>query len=628
LAQSPSEEPPAAGSRADRGTADAPSIAVLPFVNMSAEPDNEPFADGLSEEVLNVLAGIQGLKVAGRTSSFYFKGRNEPASVMAAVLKVSHLLEGSVRKAGERVRITAQLVDAQSGYHLWSQTFDRELNDVFAVQEDIARAVASALKVQLLPEDDAHLAKRGTADAEAYRLYLLGRGRMRERSIGGLRAARTLFEQAIARDPNFAAAYAGLSDSYHLLMNNHREEMQDGEKQGTRAAARAIELDPHSSEAYASRANFERQRYQATGELSAKLAALADYRRAVELDPTNAQAYHWLGIALNDDDQAGAMEAYEKAVELDPLLRQAQLALAEALADQGRHEEAFDRVDEVVERFPDFANAYLQAAGLHGRLGHLGDALELTTRAYDLSAEFRIAIGAYALSVDLGDLEQAARWLERAGTNSVGAVARELARLGYQRDYAAQLPLLEQGAELGLYHETRLSIAVVRLILSRPEQAAQTIADGFAALVAGEDSINVLNCDAAIALTAAWQRTGRQADARRLLERTAAWFDGPSVPRYGDRWVARAAIHALLGERDQAFRALDRAFDEGYRGTWGFALGVVAPLIRGEDNPVFDNIRDDPRFSAWFERIRADNARQLAQWKARSGDATARSAGL
>ena len=207
-----------------------PSVAVLPFVNMSSEPDNEAFADGLSEEVVNVLAGIEGLKVAGRTSSFYFKGKNEPAAVIAETLGVNHLLEGSVRWAGSKVRITAQLIKASDGFHLWSQTFDRDTKDVFAVQEEIARNVADALRVELLPADEAHLAKRGTSNAEAHRLYLVARGRLRERGLPNLRAAKALFENAIELDPSYASAYSGLADAYFLLINNHLQELDTGEQ--------------------------------------------------------------------------------------------------------------------------------------------------------------------------------------------------------------------------------------------------------------------------------------------------------------------------------------------------------------------------------------------------------------
>ena len=265
-----------------------PSVAVLPFVNMSSEPDNEPFADGLSEEVLNVLAGIEGLKVAGRTSSFYFKGKSEKPDVIAATLGVNHLLEGSVRWAGPKVRITAQLIDANNGFHLWSQTFDREITDVFAVQEEIARSVAGALRVTLLPADEAHLAKRGTQNPEAHQLYLVARGRMRERGLANLHVAKALFNSAIERDPLYANAYSGLADAYYLLISNHGE---GGEQQGSGAAKRALELDPTSSEAHVSRANFAALRYDSHGEVEDLELALAYYQRAIELDPSNAQAY-------------------------------------------------------------------------------------------------------------------------------------------------------------------------------------------------------------------------------------------------------------------------------------------------------------------------------------------------
>ena len=193
-----------------------PSIAVLPFVDMSPGKDQEYFADGLAEELLNALAKIPELRVTGRTSSFQFKGRNEDLRVIGQKLNVATLLEGSVRKAGNHARITVQLVKAADGFHLWSQTYDRELTDIFAVQDDIARSVATALKVRLLVKD-----KPPTADyrgnAEAYNLYLKGRYHWNQRTSEGYRKAIEFFREALDIDPNFARAYVGLADSYAFL---------------------------------------------------------------------------------------------------------------------------------------------------------------------------------------------------------------------------------------------------------------------------------------------------------------------------------------------------------------------------------------------------------------------------
>ncbi|MEN8260755.1 MAG: winged helix-turn-helix domain-containing protein [Pseudomonadota bacterium] len=217
-----------------------PSVAVLPFVNMSPDAENGYFADGLSEELANKLTGIHGLKVASQTASFYFKGKREPAAVIAKALNVNHLLEGSVRHSGTRVRITAQLIDAASGYHLWSNSFDRELDDIFRIQEDIAVSVADALQVKLLDEDQQRLRKHGTNDAEAYRLYLIAQAQI-SWVFGNVHwaAVKQSLEAAIARDPNYAAAHAFLAH-YHF---NRVKDVEGDAKIGRAHAERAVALE-------------------------------------------------------------------------------------------------------------------------------------------------------------------------------------------------------------------------------------------------------------------------------------------------------------------------------------------------------------------------------------------------
>jgi TolB-like protein len=205
VATRPTDErvPPVRGSSAPR------TLAVLPFANLSANVEDGFFADGLTEELLNLLAGIEGLKVAGRTSSFYFKGRNEDLREIGRKLGVSHILEGSVRRSGQKVRITAQLVSADDGLDLWSQAYERELTDVLAIQDEIGRSVADALKVRLVEVGEETGPARPPVNVEAYRLYLIARSQVRERGLENLHSAARLFEQATELDPGFAGAYAG-----------------------------------------------------------------------------------------------------------------------------------------------------------------------------------------------------------------------------------------------------------------------------------------------------------------------------------------------------------------------------------------------------------------------------------
>jgi TolB-like protein/DNA-binding winged helix-turn-helix (wHTH) protein/Tfp pilus assembly protein PilF len=590
-----------------------PSVAVLPFVNISSESDNEPFADGLSEEVLNVLAGIKGLKVAGRSSSFYFKGKTEKPEVIAATLGVNHLLEGSVRWAGPKVRITAQLIDATTGFHLWSETFEREITDVFAVQEEIARSVADALRIRLLPADEARLARRGTQSAEAHLLYLVARGRMRDRGLANLHVAKALFDRAIERDPQYANAFSGLADVYYLLISNHGE---GDEEQGSSAAKRALELDPTSSEAYVSRANFAALRYDSHGEVADRELALAYYKRAIELDPSNAQAYHWYGATVMERDPDRALYFLERAIELDPLLRPAQLAVAELYDTRGQYEKARGQMNEVIDRYPDFATAYYDLGRLEYSYGHVGDARMRYRQAYELEAEPEVAMAVYFTSVTLGDKAAAAEWLPRFAGSSYSEMMAKAVRLSIEGKYLLALEPFERGLEVIESPERIIRIVIrlshLELIVGHPERAIIMLLKQYPELARDETPITLLNCDAAIALATSWQRTKQRQAGDRLLRRTAAWLDGPAAPRAPQARFVRAQVHALLGERDQAFDALDRAYDGGYRSTLGSSLNFFFHTYWGEDTPMLEGIRGDPRFSAWFARIHADNSRQLA----------------
>ena len=226
-------------------TGDRRSIAVLPFVNMSGDKDNEYFSDGISEEILNVLAKTPDLHVAARTSSFSFKDSKLEVPAIARELKVRMVLEGSVRKQGDRVRITAQLIDAVSGYHVWSQTFDRQLKDIFAIQDEIAMAIGKELEVELAGAPAAGKNSVGTSNLKAYDLYLRGIALWQTRNADSLWQAIAAFNQAIAADPKFAQAYGGLGLAYSVLPDNStRIDYQEAHKRATDAAEMALVLDP------------------------------------------------------------------------------------------------------------------------------------------------------------------------------------------------------------------------------------------------------------------------------------------------------------------------------------------------------------------------------------------------
>ncbi len=289
------------------------SIAVLPFENMSGDAENEYFSDGLSEELLNLLAKIDELKVAARTSSFSFKGKDYKIPEVARELGVATILEGSVRKSGNRVRVTAQLIDAASGFHLWSDTFDRELNDIFAIQDEIASKVVAALEVELLDREAPSAHKTMVANIEAYDYHLKGWHELNQTNTGFVDRAMQYFEKAIELDPDYAPAYAGLARTY-LFADNFRDLTRY--ESMTKAAPlleRALELDPDLADAYIVRAVF----LQRTGSID---RALTDLDKALQLNPGEARAYSQMATALSAAGKVqDAIAAQQRAVDIDPL---------------------------------------------------------------------------------------------------------------------------------------------------------------------------------------------------------------------------------------------------------------------------------------------------------------------
>jgi len=324
---------PAAATSAAAAASDPHSIAVLPFVNMSGDKDNDYFSDGISEEILNVLAGIPALHVAARTSSFSFRDGKHEAPEIAQELHVRLLLEGSVRKQGERARITAQLIDASNGYHLWSQTYDRDLKDIFAIQDEIAAAIANELKVKIGGADDA--AAKKPRSAQAHDFYLRALALWQARGEASLFASIKNYQDAVAADPQFAEAYAGLALAYTILPDyTARIAYNDALDLGRDNAEIALALDPSVPETYVVLG------YLADGN-HRRATAQALYRHAIALRPSFATAYQWLGNSLwSGGNLQGGLEMLERASALDPRSTIIANNHGMVLAAMGRYAEA------------------------------------------------------------------------------------------------------------------------------------------------------------------------------------------------------------------------------------------------------------------------------------------------
>jgi TolB-like protein len=297
--ESASTEKSAADSRAERAPTESEStppeksIAVLPFVNMSNDPDQEFFSDGISEELLNVLAQYPGVRVAARTSSFQFKGQNQDVSEIARLLKVRNILEGSVRKSGNKLRITAQLIQADTGYHLWSETYDRELDDVFAIQDEISAAIGEALRVELsLGTGEEAEAPRvaESSNTAAYEAYLRGRHLVNQRGRSNIKQAAEELKRAVRLDPEFAPAQAWMAIAWIMMLDSPATygdlSLAEVKERATPHMEKALALDPNLAEAHGARALFAMNS-------SDYATAMAETALALELNPVYVDALNW-----------------------------------------------------------------------------------------------------------------------------------------------------------------------------------------------------------------------------------------------------------------------------------------------------------------------------------------------
>jgi TolB-like protein/Tfp pilus assembly protein PilF len=322
------------------------SIAVLPFVNMSGDEENEYFSDGLTEELLNLLAKVNDLRVSSRTSSFAFKGKDTSLPSVARELKVENILEGSVRKSGLNVRITAQLIDVETDSHLWSETYDRQLDDIFAIQDEIAQNVVEALKVQLLNPGEAVVPGQRETSTDAYLMYLRGRhtyelGRD-TRDDDLVKRAITQFEAVLDLDPGYALAYAGLADAYGFQSIRGELSMEEGYERSREMAEKALAIDPNLVEALLALADIQLE-YDWDLE-----AAEKSYLHALEVRPSDAEGLRTYGFFLVTDGRfEEAIGHYRKALEVDPLQVRAYYGLSFTLLLAERYEELPELADQL-----------------------------------------------------------------------------------------------------------------------------------------------------------------------------------------------------------------------------------------------------------------------------------------
>ena len=327
------------------------SIAVLPFADMSAAKDQEYFSDGMSEELLNLLAKIPDLKVISRTSSFSFKGKNEDVRKIGGDLGVNHILEGSIRKSGNTIRITAQLIEVKNGTHLWSETYDREMADVFAIQDEISKMIVDILKLRLSGGHGNQLARSFTKNTEAYEDYLKGRYHWNMRTDEGIKKAIGYFEDAIRKDSSYAGAWAGLADTYLTLYDYGLMSIEESTSKAKVAAQTALKINDLLAEAHNSLAHINLHEWKWK-------AAEEGFQHAIKLDPGYVLAHHWYALCLTAIGKSKeAVNAMKKARELDPLSTRINADLGMAYLSAGMLDEAIEQEKSTLKLNPRSAGA-------------------------------------------------------------------------------------------------------------------------------------------------------------------------------------------------------------------------------------------------------------------------------
>jgi len=431
------------------------SIAVLPFDNLSRDPDNAYFAEGVQDEILTRLAKVADLKVISRTSTQHFKSTPDNLPAIAKQLGVAHILEGSVQKAGDQVRVNVQLINAMTDAHLWADTYDRKLTDIFAVESEIAKTIAETLQARLTGSEKSSIAKTPTVNPEAYELYLKGKFFAEKRTGADLRKSIEYYDQAIAKDPNYPLAYVGLADSHLLLSAYGAISTKEAASPARDALKKALALDDSLAQAHATSgllANLELDLNRAITELE----------RAIQLNPNYATAHHWIALPLMAIGQSDrAIVEGKRAIELDPLSLICNADLAWVYFNARRYDETEAQAHKTLEMDPRFYVAHYYLGEALQFKGKLTDAIAEYQKSYDLNNDpFSLAMlgQAYARQGKTDEAQKVlARLTEQAKSQYVSpyAFAVVLTALG---DKAHAIDALEHG-----YDDTGFYISLIKV---------------------------------------------------------------------------------------------------------------------------------------------------------------------
>ena len=603
------------------------SIAVLPFDSLSNDPDNALFVDGIHDDLLTKLASIGSLKVISRTSVLEYRNTNKNLKQIGEELGVDTILEGTVQRFGENVRVNVQLIDAQSDDHLWAQTYDRQLTmqNIFSIQTDISEAISGALQATLVPHTREPVMSIPTQNIRAYSLYVAGRDNLYLRRLETLQEARRQFEQAVELDPAYAEAYVGLAESLVLLNINHNAiPMEFAFESAQQNLDRAFSLNPDLADAYAVQGLLKSLQWSQTRIGSENVEAEAAFEYAISLNPNHAQAYMWFA-SLRDNEQRieDAIALYHRSMQLDPLARIPYSNLPLLYAQQGQNAVALKLWLDAIEIYPEWPTVYAYLAAHLFGMGRLDEALAWNEKAQELSTDpalgIQIAFGVYA---QLGEMDRARSALMSLPDDNLLAPLLPGLEHFMDGDYAKSLEfftgMLDRGEVIPQYVTKFVSDIA---ILSGDLDKARQIVFLASPVLKSDATTQIDRYTIRDVLKLAYIdiHSDDVARGRELL--IAALPVAQSLPRLGmfGQGIRDVQIYALLGRKEDALEALGAAVNAGVRGTIPYDSWLL------EDDPYLASLRDDQRFIDIVNhlanlnaemRMRAEDAAESGNWAA------------
>lgn len=576
-----------------------PTVAVLPFVNMSSDQENEHFADGLTEELLNVLARNEELQVAGRTSSFFYKGKNINLKQIGEELSVTNILEGSVRKSGNMVRVTAQLINSETGYHLWSETFDREIKDIFAIQDEIALKVGEAMNLTLVANNST-IPGATTNIPEAHDAYLKGKSRLYDRRRASLESAIEEFQRSIELDRSYGPPLVGLAEAYLVAQNNHQlYELTDSAEQAKEALDQAESIGYKPSEYYSTLGLLHHHLTRV--DLDQAALAREAYEKAIELNDSNISAYMWLGTLLTEeailgkevdsvDRFAQAVQLDQMALKLDPKNRVANGNLQINLFSSGQFDQAMSNLEKLAAVDPDYTTYASILANFHFMRGDFANASEWVLKTEGMSSRETWLV--LRLVRALNSEELVDRFFAQLNDNN--PLYDRLVEMREAHNLTpAELIAKAQVALLQPDHDGWSGPFADALYLKGEYEWSKKLQENISQELTREvpritsTSGNFADYAATLYLAGYDQRArnlaaqGLQANKGRIR----------IAPR--GKWLDDATYYMILDRTEEAVIEIESAYSEGFR---QYYLVI-------DENPIYDPIRTDPRIIALKQNI-------------------------